>query len=152
MLLCEFLGSFEKFLFILGVLFGEIPTQWMLWLWIIDQRGKSLNDLIRFCCGFPVFWRNDGQTDLALLIDIRVVNLCFEGHLGRLEWILSRKTDFNFECTLVVGWLISTDKTLPKKYVRIIDLYITKNLLIGCSDVAEFFGQSSGRSHCEGVG
>ena len=39
---------------------------------------------------------------LAFLIYVGMIDLCFESNLGRLEWVLGWKVDFNPESTLVV--------------------------------------------------
>lgn len=58
----------------------------------------------------PVLGADDGQADLALLIDVGVVDLCLEADLGRLERILCWEVDLNAEGTFIVWWVV-----LPKK-------------------------------------
>lgn len=52
----------------------------------------------------PIFWANDRQAHLSLLVYIRVINLGFEGNFRWLERILSWKCNFYLKCTFIV-WL-----------------------------------------------
>lgn len=62
--------------------------------------------LIRLCRRLPVLRTDDGKTHLTLLIDVGMVNAGLKADLGRLEWILCRKSDFYFEGSLVVRWIL----------------------------------------------
>lgn len=61
-----------------------------------------MHTLIRFSCRLPVFRRDDGQTDLAFLVDIRVIDLGFKCDFWRLEWILRRKVNFDLERAAII--------------------------------------------------
>ena len=53
----------------------------------------SDSHLIRFGGRLPVLRRDDGQTHLSLLVDVRVVNPRLERNLRRLERVLGLKDD-----------------------------------------------------------
>lgn len=50
----------------------------------------------------PVLHADDGQADLALLVDVGVVDFCLEGDLGRLEGILGGEDDLDPKRSFVV--------------------------------------------------
>lgn len=58
--------------------------------------------LIGFGGRFPVFRTDDGQTDLTLLVDVRMIDFRFEANLWRLEGILSGEIYFNAKGAFVV--------------------------------------------------
>lgn len=62
--------------------------------------------MVCFCGRFPVFCTDNGQTDLTLLINVGMIDLCLEIYPWRLERVLSRKIDFNSESTFVVRWIV----------------------------------------------
>lgn len=53
-------------------------------------------------CWLPVLHADDGQAHLTLLVNVGMVDLCFEGDLGGLEGILCREDDLNPKCSFVV--------------------------------------------------
>ena len=63
----------------------------MLKLGVMHQCCEGLDYLVSLGGWLPVFSTNDWQTDLPLLIDVRVVDLCFKCDLGWFEWILCWK-------------------------------------------------------------
>ena len=65
----------------------------MLGLGSVDEGHERLDHLIRLCGRFPVLGRNDGQTDLSLLVHVRVIDARAERDARRLERILGRKFD-----------------------------------------------------------
>lgn len=67
--------------------------------------------LVSFGSWFPVFCTDDWQTDLPLLVNIWVVDLCFECDLRGFERVLGRKDDLDPECTFVV-WRVVLWKSL----------------------------------------
>lgn len=60
--------------------------------------------LVGFCGRLPVLHTDDGQADLALFINVGVVDFCLEGYLRRLEGILCREVDLNPKCSFVI-WM-----------------------------------------------
>lgn len=58
--------------------------------------------LVSSCGWLPVFGTNDWQADLALLVDVGVVDFRFEGDPGGLERVFSRKDELHPKCSLVV--------------------------------------------------
>lgn len=70
--------------------------------------------LISFCRWFPILSTYYGQAYLSFFVNIWMINFSFETNFWWLEWILSRKSDFNFKCTLIVRWvvLINWEKTI----------------------------------------
>jgi hypothetical protein len=55
---------------------------------IVDERHQRLDHLVGLGRWLPVLGVNDWQAHLALLVDVRMVDLGLEGHLRRLERIL----------------------------------------------------------------
>jgi len=146
------LGSLEELLFILRVLLREVSTQWMLGLWIVDECCQCLYDLVSLSGRLPVLRGDDGKTHLSLLVNVGVVYFRFERYLGRLERVLCGEVNVDAESPFVVGRLFCADETFPVEDVGLVNLDIAKHLLIRCSNVVEFFGQSSSRSHGDEVG
>lgn len=62
--------------------------------------------LVSFGGRFPVLCADHRQAHLTLLINVGVVDLCFECDLGRLERVLGRENDFDPECTFVIGRVV----------------------------------------------
>lgn len=58
--------------------------------------------MVSFGGRLPVLCADHRQTYLALLVNVGVINLCLEGDLGRLEWVLGGENDFNSESTFVI--------------------------------------------------
>ena len=50
--------------------------------------------------GLPVLGGHDGEADLALLVNVGVVDLGSEGHFGRLEGVLRGKHQVYQKCSL----------------------------------------------------
>lgn len=67
--------------------------------------------MISFGSWFPVFSTNYWQTNLPLFIDVRVIDFRFKCNLGRFEWILCRKVDFDSERPLVVWRVVLKEAT-----------------------------------------
>lgn len=67
------------------------------------SEGRTL---VRLGGGLPVVRTDDGQADLTLLIDVRVVDLGTERDLGRLEWVLRREVDLYPKRTPVVWHIL----------------------------------------------
>ncbi len=65
-----------------------------------------IGTLIGFGRGFPVFGGDDRQTDLALLIDIRVVDSGQECDLRWLERVLGRELHLDSKRSLAVRLLL----------------------------------------------
>jgi hypothetical protein len=64
--------------------------------------------LIGFSCRLPVLRTDNWQTHLTLLIDIRMIDFCFETNLRRFERIFGRKYNFDPECAFVVRCIFLT--------------------------------------------
>lgn len=58
--------------------------------------------LVSFCGWLPVLCTDDRQADLALLVNIGVVDFCLEGNLRGLEGILRRENELNPKCSFVI--------------------------------------------------
>lgn len=69
-------------------------------------RSALCLTLVGLRSGLPVFGADDGQTDLPLLVDVWVVDLCFEADSRRLERILGWKVDLDPECPLRIWRII----------------------------------------------
>lgn len=61
--------------------------------------------LVSFGGGLPLLGADDGQADLALLVDVGVVDLGLEGDLGGLEGVVGREVELDQKRPLVVGGL-----------------------------------------------
>ena len=70
----------------------------------MDQ--EHTHTLVRFGGGLPVLGTDDGQADLALLVDVGVVDLGLEGDLWGLKGVLRREVDLNPEGPLVIGRIV----------------------------------------------
>lgn len=67
------------------------------------QHGRTdVPTLVSFGGRLPVLCTDHGQTYLALLINVGVINLCLEGDLGGLKWVFSGENYFNSESTFVI--------------------------------------------------
>lgn len=62
----------------------------------------SIFTLAGFRGWLPVLHTDDGQADLALFINVGVVDFCLEGYLRWLERILCREDDLNPKCSFVI--------------------------------------------------
>lgn len=82
----------------------------MLRLGVIHQCYEGLDYLVSLGGWLPVFSTNYWQTDLPLLIDVRMVDLCFKCDLGWFEWIFCWKVDFNSEGSLIIWRVILKEK------------------------------------------
>lgn len=58
--------------------------------------------LVSSCSWLPVLGTDDWQADLTLLVDVGMVDFCFEGDPGRLEGVFSREDELHSKCSLVV--------------------------------------------------
>lgn len=58
--------------------------------------------LVSSCGWLPVFGTDDWQADLALLVDVGVVDFRFEGDPGGLEGVFGREDELHFKRSLVV--------------------------------------------------
>ena len=72
----------------------------MVRFWIIDHVHQGLDDLLSLGSRLPVLGRDDGEAHLTLLVNVRVIDLGPEGHLGRLEGVLCREDQVYEEGTL----------------------------------------------------
>lgn len=85
----------------------------MLWLRVVHQGDERLDDLVSSSGRFPVLCADDGQTHLALLVDVGVIDAGFERDLGGFEWVLGGEDDFNPESAFVIGGIVRNDESLP---------------------------------------
>ena len=113
MLLRELLGGFAKALLVARELLGQIGPQRVVRLGIVDEGDEALDHLVRLGGRLPVLRRDDGQADLALLVDVGMVDLGFERDFRRLERIFGREINFDAEGALVVRSVVGHDKALP---------------------------------------
>lgn len=60
--------------------------------------------LLRFCSRLPILGRDNGQTHLALLVDVRVIDFGQESDARWLERVFGWEVDVDFKCALIV-WL-----------------------------------------------
>jgi len=127
-LLRELFGGFVELLFIPREFLGEIGPQGMIGFRIVDEGDQALDDLIRLGRRLPILRRDDRQADLALLVDVGVIDFCLEGNLGRFERVFCREVDFDSESALVVGRVVGDDKALPTQNVRLVHGNITEGL------------------------
>ena len=72
----------------------------MIWFWIIDKSYQGLDDLLSLGGRLPVLSRDDGEADLALLVNIGVVDGGLEVNLRWLEGVLGWKLKVDQEGTL----------------------------------------------------
>ena len=91
----------------------------MLRLGVIHQCCEGLDYLVSLGGWLPVFSTNDWQTDPPLLIDVRVVDLCFKCDLGWFEWILCWKVDFNSEGSLIIWRVVLKEKEGENEHTRL---------------------------------
>lgn len=66
--------------------------------------------LVSFGCRFPVLSTYDRQAHLTLLIDVRVIDLCFKCDLRRFKRVFCRECDLNPESTFIV-WRVVLKNT-----------------------------------------
>ena len=78
----------------------KVGSEGVIGLRVVDEAHQGLDDLLSLGGGLPVLRRHDGQTHLALLINIGVVDLGSERDLWRLEWIFRWEHEINYERTL----------------------------------------------------
>lgn len=78
-----------------------------------SAHNYRCNTLVSFSGWFPVFGTYYRQADLALLIDVGVVNLCFECDFGGLEGIFCREYNLNPECSFVIWGVVLQQKNAP---------------------------------------
>lgn len=69
-----------------------------------------ISTLISLSGRLPVLSTNDGQAHLAFLINVGVVDLCFEANFRWFEWIFCREVNLNAESTLVVRRIVLKSK------------------------------------------
>lgn len=72
----------------------------------VQHRCTDVPTLVSFGGRLPVLCTDHRQTYLALLINVGVINLCLEGDLGGLKWVLSGENDFNSESTFVIRGVV----------------------------------------------
>lgn len=94
--------------------------------------------MISFGGRLPILCTNDGQTHLALLIDIRMVNLCLEADARRLEGILRGEIDFNLKRALVVGRIVRHNQALPCEDIGLIHLDVSEGSQPGVFNITQF--------------
>lgn len=86
----------------------------MLRLGVVHQCYEGLDYLVSLGGWLPVFRTNYWQTDLPLLVNVRVVDLCFKCDLGWLEGILCWEVDLNSEGSLII-WRVVLKETEGNK-------------------------------------
>ena len=74
-----------------GRTFGQVGSQRMLGLRIVDECDERLNDLIGLGSRLPVLGVYDWQAYLTLLVDLGMIDFGLERDLWWLEWIFSCK-------------------------------------------------------------
>lgn len=67
-----------------------------------EQKATGCLTLFGSCGWLPVLDADDGQADLALLVDVGVVDFCLEGDLRWFERILRREVELNPKCPFVI--------------------------------------------------
>lgn len=72
----------------------------------LSRISSKTQTLVSFSGRFPVLCADDGQANLALLIDIGVVDFCFEADLRRFERVLCWKVNLYLEGTFVVWGIL----------------------------------------------
>lgn len=70
--------------------------------------------MVSFRSRLPVLGTDDGQADLALLIDVGMVDAGLEADLRRLEGVLGRESDFYFEGTLIIRRVLLQFRLISK--------------------------------------
>jgi len=113
MLFRELLGGFAEALLVARELLGQIGPERVVRLRIVDEGDEALDHLVGLGRRLPVLRRDDGQTDLALFVDVGVVDLGFERDFRRLERVFGRKINFDSEGALIVRSVVGDDKALP---------------------------------------
>lgn len=73
--------------------------------------------MISLGSGFPILCTYDREAYLAFLVNIRVINLCFEAYLRWLEWIFSWKINLNAKSPFVVWWIVLKSQTTVHLYL-----------------------------------
>ena len=53
----------------------KVGSEGVVGLWVVDQTHQGLDDLLSLGRGLPVLRRHDGETHLALLVNVGVVDL-----------------------------------------------------------------------------
>jgi len=142
MFLRKLFGGFTKLFPVARKFFGEICPQRMVGLGIVDKGDEALDHLVRLRRRFPVLRRNNRQTNLALLVDVWVIDLCFERNFRRFEWVLGREIDLNSESPFVIRCVVGNDKALPAQNVRVIHVDVTEGRQLRSTNVLQLLRQT----------
>ena len=140
-------GILHELLAILQKFLGQVGTQRMFGLGIVDQRYQCIYHLIRACRRLPVLSAYDGQTHLTLLIDIRMIDFRLEHNLWWLKGILGWKIDFNAKSALVVWWIIGHNQAGPTQQIIIVRGDFSKRFQTASLQIRQLLTQSTWRSH-----
>ena len=74
--------------------------------------------LAGFCGWLPVLDADDGQADLAFLVNVGMVDFCLESDLGWLERVLCREDDLNAKGSFVIRReLLENTHTTKQEFV-----------------------------------
>jgi len=146
-LLSELLRILEKLLLVLGVLFCQVCPEGMVRFRRVDKGYQSLDHLISLDGRLPVLGRHNWQADLALLVNVWVVDLCAERHPGGFEGVLFRENNVDQESSLVVWGGIGNQQALPHKQVGLVHLDVSEGFWRSLPEVCKLLLQSPGSRH-----
>jgi len=146
-LFCKVLRVLHELLPVLEVLFCQVAPERVPWFGFVDEGDQRLDDLVGFGRRLPVLSGDNRQADLALFVNIRVVNPGFERDLRGFEGILGRKLNVNFKCPFAEGWGVGDEEALPLENVLLVDNDFTKRFEACFADVLELLLKTSRCSH-----
>lgn len=92
-----FFSVSEEFLLVGDEFLSEIRPQRVFGLGLVYEVDERLHHLVDAGGRLPVFRANDGQADLAFLVDVGVVDFGFEGEARRFERIFGGEDELDPE-------------------------------------------------------
>jgi hypothetical protein len=99
---------------------GNLRDQWVIWVWIREQRADGEQHLANRKCWAPLILQ-DVETDATIAVHVRVVDSGCECNLWRFKWVVRWEHDVEEEdTTLVWAFVWSHDAGDPVEVIAIV--------------------------------
>ena len=108
---------------VLQILIGNLRLHRVVWVRVRQQRTQTQQQLGKCENWRPVRRGQSVHANASVLsADVRVVDACHELHAGRLEWVLLREGDVEFELSILVRRIRRTlESGRPVEQVSVAD-------------------------------